>query len=471
MTRLPLSGSFRQARLLVVGFLVFSSCMDTTPTGPSPSKIALAKGGGNGPTVKSTDPDSATIDTTLNVRVFGSGYDQGSRADWAFKGVVSEKIVTNSTQFVSSSELVANITIAATANIGSHDVIVTTSSGKGGIGTELFEVTLKVVKLPTLGGTNSEAVAINDAGQAVGSSRDPTGYAYAVRWTNEGGAWSVRKIGLEATPAWSRALAINEQGTAVGRYPLERNYAAVWRTDGSMTTLGIGWANAINNFDVIVGSAGSDVAAERPAVWTPSGSVWTVRFLELLPGVPPGSCGGGDALGIGDDNVIVGFVTDQACVETPVLWRPTADGSDWLPAERLSPVGTLAKGVAHAIVGSTIVGTGYPCEVLEGCTRKAFRWTVGGAGGELGNLDARANGLNRAGYIVGSSMIKRRNSSSMTGFVWSPTTPILAELPSPTSVVDHWAWDINDASPRQAVGGGRTNRGFGDGVAIVWTLP
>jgi uncharacterized membrane protein len=459
--------------MLILSLLTVVACTDNAPTVTSPTGTSLAAAkaaGGNGPTVKSTNPDSATIDTTLNVRVLGSGFDEGSRADWAFKGVVSEKIVTNSTTFVSANELVANITIAANANIGNHDVIVTTKSGKGGIGTELFEVTLKVTTLPTLGGTNSEAVAINDAGHVIGKSRDPAGNPYAVRWTKEAGVWTVRKIGLEATPASSQALAINEQGTAVGRYPLYRNYAAVWGIDGSMTTLGIGWANGINNSDVIVGSAGSDVAAERPAVWKPSGSVWTVSFLELLPGVPTGSCGGGDALGISDENIIVGFVTDGACVETPVQWRPTADGSGWLPAERLSPAGTLAKGIAQAIVGSTIVGMGYPCAVLDGCTRKAFRW-LGGAGGELGSLDARANALNKEGYIVGSSMVKRRNSFSMTGFVWSPTSPTLAELPSPTSVVDHWAWDINNAWPRQVVGGGRNNRGFGERVAIIWTLP
>ena len=74
--------------------------------------------GGGGPTVKSTDPDSATVDTMLNVRVLGSGYDQGSRANWAFKGIVSDKIVTNSTQFVSSTELIANITISARRELG-----------------------------------------------------------------------------------------------------------------------------------------------------------------------------------------------------------------------------------------------------------------------------------------------------------------------------------------------------------------
>lgn len=321
-------------------------------------------------------------------------------------------------------------------------------------------------KLPTLGGKFAEAYAINDAGHAVGWSLDSAGYTYAVRWTNDGTRWTVKKIGPQATREASQALAINEHGTAVG-YSEGRTNAAVWRIDGSKTTIGRGWASAINNSDVIVGSIGATdnpPTNARPAVWTPSGLGWTVRVLELLPGVT--RCGPLEqAFGISDDNVIVGAVNDEACVQIPVQWRPTADGLGWLPPERLSPVGTLAKGVAQAIVGSTIVGTAYPCAVLAGCTRKAFRWSLGGTSGPLGNLDARANGLNRAGDIVGSYVVK---SGRMTGFVWSPITSSFVFLPSPGGTGDNWAWDINDASPRQAVGGVVINSG--GRIGAVWTL-
>jgi len=469
MTRVPVSGSFRQCCLLILGFLTFSACTDSAPpSAPSPSGVALARsGGGNGPTVKSTDPDSATVDTTLNVRVIGSGYDQGSRADWAFKGVVSEKIVTNSTEFVSSTELVANITIARDANIGSHDVIVTTSAGKGGIGTELFVVTLQMMMLPTIDGMTTEATAINDAGHVVGAIYDPTVGRYAARWTNEGGTWTVRKIALEATLVGSDARAINEKGTAVGSLN-GGSKAAAWRIDGSQTTLGPGQGNAINNSDVIAGWSVPDGGwGGRAAVWTPSGSEWTVRLLEWLAGETRATCVGiEEALGISDDNVIVGYVYDGTCIQTPVQWRPTADGSNWLPAERLSPPGTLAKGVAQAIAGSTIVGTAYPCAVLDRCIRKAFRWTLGGAGGALGTLDARANAVNRGGDIAGSYV---RKGGQMTGFVWSPITSAFVFLPTPGGVGHNWAWDINDASPRQAVGAVRIQSG--GQLATLWTIP
>ena len=467
MTRIPLCGSFRQCRLLILGLLAFSACTDKAPpSAPLSPGIALSVGGGSGPTVKSTAPDSATVDTTLNVRVFGSGFDVGSRADWALKGVVSAKIVTNSTQFVSSTELVSNITIARDAALASYDVIVTTSSGKGGIGTELFVVTMKMTKLPTLGGTVAEAYAINDAGHAVGYSTDPGQGRYAVRWTNEGGVWTIKKIGLQSTLIGSQALAINDRGTAVGS--VDGLNAGVWRIDGTQTTLERGQANAINNSEVIAGSTvPMDSNGLKPTVWTPSGSGWIAHILQLLSGVSRGpGCLHEDALGISDNNVIVGYVTDQACVQIPVQWRPTTDGTGWLPAERLSPVGTLAQGVAQAIVGSTVVGTGYPCVNLSGCKRKAYRWILGGASGELGSLDARANGLNRAGDIVGSYIVK---SGRMTGFVWSPTTSTFTFLPSLNGTGDNWAWDINDASLRQAVGGVVISSG--GRIGAVWTIP
>src|SRR5256885_7325991 len=126
MTHFQLSRS--QCRLLIVGLLALSACR-----GDAPSSALLAPrithAASGGVTVKSTSPDTATVDSTLDVHVFGTGFDPGSRANWAIKGVVSPKVVTNSMRFVSSTELVANITIAPDAPLASYDVIVTASSG------------------------------------------------------------------------------------------------------------------------------------------------------------------------------------------------------------------------------------------------------------------------------------------------------------------------------------------------------
>ena len=132
----------RLARLALLSLVtVAAGCTDRqSPTAPS---LAQGDGGGRGPSVRETDPSFAPQGTTLNVRVLGSGYDPGTRAIWALNGDTTfsvTKVETNSTGFVSSSELVANITIDAGASIDLYDVVVLTAGGKKGIGIEKFEV-------------------------------------------------------------------------------------------------------------------------------------------------------------------------------------------------------------------------------------------------------------------------------------------------------------------------------------------
>lgn len=91
--------------------------------------------------VTSTSPDSATQDTTLDVVVNGSGFVSGTTASWALAGISdSTQVKTNSTRYVSSRQLVANITISSSAAVGKWDVVVTATGKKGGIGTELFAI-------------------------------------------------------------------------------------------------------------------------------------------------------------------------------------------------------------------------------------------------------------------------------------------------------------------------------------------
>ncbi|MFQ6096423.1 MAG: hypothetical protein ACE5O2_01765 [Armatimonadota bacterium] len=141
----------------LVATLWFFGCADQQVTRPDEPGITAAKGGTPGkpseedPTVESVDPSSAPQDTTLDVHVFGSGYDRGSKVGFERDGVAAEKVTTNSTKFVSSSELIANVTIAVDADTGSYDVAVTMSRGRKGIGTEMFEVLVRWENKPNYG--------------------------------------------------------------------------------------------------------------------------------------------------------------------------------------------------------------------------------------------------------------------------------------------------------------------------------
>ena len=137
------------ARLTLITLAsVALACSPDHPTGTdlreSPHAPSLAKAPGT-PTVNSATPDTGSQGTTLDVRVFGCGFTAGATATWQLNGVASPaKIRTNTTSVVSATELVANITIADSADVASWDIQVALAGGKKGIGTELFAVKAKV---------------------------------------------------------------------------------------------------------------------------------------------------------------------------------------------------------------------------------------------------------------------------------------------------------------------------------------
>ena len=98
--------------------------------------------------VTASDPIAAEQGTiNLNVKVTGKGFKNGANAKWLVTGTTDTGGVTvNSTTFVSSTEVTANITVADTASIATFDIQVTNSDGRGGKGTELFKVTAKQAK-------------------------------------------------------------------------------------------------------------------------------------------------------------------------------------------------------------------------------------------------------------------------------------------------------------------------------------
>jgi len=96
------------------------------------------------PTVGSTNPNMAPQGTiSLDVTINGSGYKRGAKAKWFVTGTTNPGGVTvNNTTFVSSSQLTANITVAADAVIAGFDVQVANSDGRTGVGIDAFTITV-----------------------------------------------------------------------------------------------------------------------------------------------------------------------------------------------------------------------------------------------------------------------------------------------------------------------------------------
>ncbi|MFS8086798.1 MAG: hypothetical protein ACMG6H_14285, partial [Acidobacteriota bacterium] len=90
-------------------------------------------------------PSSAAQGTiNLNVKVNGKGFKNGAKANWFITGTTDPGgVQVNSTTFVNSGEVTANITVSDTAIITNFDIQVLNSDGRGGKGTELFAITPK----------------------------------------------------------------------------------------------------------------------------------------------------------------------------------------------------------------------------------------------------------------------------------------------------------------------------------------
>jgi len=115
--------------------------------------------------------------TTVDIHVLGSGFTSGAQATWLLHGVADPTHVrTNSTTVVSSSELIANITIANDAQLALWDVQVALAGGKNGVGSEMFEITAaQIIASPTSGGGDVLSYGINQNGQIVGKGRSQSG--------------------------------------------------------------------------------------------------------------------------------------------------------------------------------------------------------------------------------------------------------------------------------------------------------
>ena len=144
MTRRRCRATLRQT-ISVLLFLTAAAC-SREATAPAIDRevrvtAAVASKAPQGPAVASANPAFGDQGTTLDVRVLGSGFTSGAQATWLPQGNPNAHVKTNHTQFISSNELVANVTIAPDAAISFWDVQVALIGGKNGVGSDVFEVT------------------------------------------------------------------------------------------------------------------------------------------------------------------------------------------------------------------------------------------------------------------------------------------------------------------------------------------
>jgi hypothetical protein len=322
-----------------------------------------------GPTVTSTVPFGAARGTTLDVQINGSGFDASSRASFELHGVIDPRVRVNSTRYVKSTQVVANLTIAADATVSLYDVGVALASGKKGIGTEQFEVALRAEVL--LGISTQD---VNSAGEVAGNYATGASCPAAVT------PGLIAVVHLDGTrvllPLPSSGLYCHAQ------------------------------AHAINNSGQVLGAlAGITGVPSTRAIWTPSGSTYTIRELgATLDGYRPYGSGGLNNLGqsIAWTNAVPNVAK--------VYWWSEATG--WLPMP-VPPSATRCQvfnGIndREEIVGKCVVG---------GVTRPYY-WQNHAATPivmptQAGVTDPTPQDINNSGVVVGYSPALR----------WTPNGP------------------------------------------------
>ncbi|HEX6252095.1 MAG TPA: hypothetical protein VFZ56_11730 [Gemmatimonadaceae bacterium] len=457
---------FRLILAATFGLAALVSCTDV-PSPVDPAAAHSARGGTSGPTVARTDPTGSPRGLTLDVRVFGSGFDAGTTVRLGLDGSPSPNVTTNSTRFVSSKELVANVTISSGAEPSLYDVIVTTGGGKGGIGTEIFEI-IGLEDLGALSTTLSPwavGMALNTTAEpadvvVVGSSaRGCCEHYYPFSWTAGTG---MRALQADAgvTAAWP--FGVSNNGIVVGVLANVPS-RAFWALEGGTT----------NELPVLTGS----VSSEANGI-TSNGSAIVGSNSILRPGSSdttthlvvwrnrtsaPDSIGPGTADGISDNLTIIG-----GSLYGVTVW--THDGTKWVASALPGPA-SRATGISRD--GSRIVGY-----VATGTGNVALLWRRVGTGWERIELPAitttttkkrpfdsspsyMAMGVNNAGVAVGV------NGSSAV--LWYPDgSSYRARLmPESNRFGGSWAQAINDNNQVT----GRVKPASGGWHAVLWTLP
>jgi probable HAF family extracellular repeat protein len=141
--------------------------------------------------------------------------------------------------------------------------------------------------LGTLGGNNSTARGVNTAGMVVGNSDAVGGVQRPFLWTPGGGMIDIG--GLGGSSATGFAFGINDVGTIVGHSErIDGTFGAYLLQGGTMTDLGtLGGENstafAINNAGVIVGQADDVAGDKRATVWDPVNGLRDINSLLTIP--------------------------------------------------------------------------------------------------------------------------------------------------------------------------------------------
>jgi hypothetical protein len=450
--------------ITLAGLVLFLSCAQ-----PPDSGEVLGPSAARAPTdvtVSSVIPDSVPQDTTLDLRVLGSGFDASAEAVFLLAGQPDPKVRTNSTRFVTSKEVVANVTVAFDAVATRYDAQVTLrSNGKKGIGTEKLTV-MAFVDLGTMGGPTSGGLGVNDEGSVVGNG-DTIGFAQPF-------VWDVRTSTMRGLGQSSEAYAINNARTVAGSAYGPSFGPARWvydiATDRWTQELltspnnPSAWTADINQIGQIVGSAdsvvpgvgGGAVLWQSPSVLVPLDPTGRFRYLSRAYAI------NASGMVVGNGRWVQG--TDTAWVWVPDVPNGSTGRFVVLPSFNGLPV-HRAEGINDAgdVVGWASGSKG-PYALLW--RRNPAQPNITGSNAYLPpvNLGASLGRYGKAYDINNASKVVGELRSA--AFVWDPVngTRLLPSTPGGSST----ARRLNESAPTIAAGSATFG---GNPHAVRWVIP
>jgi hypothetical protein len=305
--------------------------------------------------VTSASPPFGDQGTTVDVHVFGTGFTSDAKATWLLHGVAdSLHVRTNRTTFVSSTEVVANVTIAGDATLAFWDVQVALAGGKNGVGSELFEVTSarswdRVRRAATCTCTQ-RMIWVRRSGYTSGTTHLAFLYdeSLGIVSLGDGQGWGIDPNGTLAVGRDGNNLA-----TAWVRQPDN-----TWRPEPLPTLSNSVESNAASAARAVDGTlivGGWDGAApprksmpgiDRPVLWRRSGTSWLMPQALAIPststnGSVYGVNGRGQAVGLLDAGASGGIVWDDASTFTLLNGTPNY----------INAAGTIIVGIAAGNAG------------------------------------------------------------------------------------------------------------------------
>ena len=348
---------------------------------------------------------------------------------------------------------ICSVLILGAVLVGCRDYASPTAAIQGSVTSDPSQPPYETIDLGTLGGQNSDATDLNNAGQVVGSSQTADGVTHAFLWHNgvmvdldpDGQGqfccgpgprlnnaghvmWNVSSTGVSHAVLWrdgvitdlgsfgphgATATAFNNRDQVVG---LSNQHAFLWDR-GTMRDLGYlglsgGGAGLINNRGQIVGGIVNRQRLPR-AVLFEDGRIVDLGSLPGADGSPDQETG---AVAINERGQILGRSAQLAVNERwrPFIWQRGA----MLPAsatfqadESMLPVAINERGVVLARRGVKAV-------ILE----DGLIWELDSPG------LTRPVALNQRGDVVGFSFLGP-NSLVAHAFLWRRTAPVAAVLP------------------------------------------